>query len=703
MNCSKCGQPLAPDEQFCGNCGATRSQIDARFSKVEDDFMRLKGQLESGRITRDQFDSALKALMLQDRQGRYWSIGGDTGKWYVHDGQSWIESPPPLEQPATNAPKSAPAPRRTAWACLAGGLALALLAIVVVAVVVVLTRPSLPQFQANVNTPVATFAPLPSTSAPTVPPTIRPPVSTVAVQPSPLPPSPPAPSPLPQAFVAPTIGLTSTARITATVIVPSTPVVTVAPVFTAAPVATAAPSAASGDSVETLLAQAETLTFQSKFADAEAAYQRTIQLNGGTALVFARWARLLSFQGYAEDRQELYAAAVGNAETAVRMAPADGEVAALAARAYHANHVLDKAITSAEIAVRLSPNSADAYAILAEVYLAGKNAVDAEIAAQRALQLDPDSAEGHTSLGLILRAKQQFPEATLEFEKAAQSEPDLVVRQNDLANSYVQIKDYARATAAYQQAIRLYPQSTQAHAGLGRVFLDLKQYDQAIESYTRAIQSNDKSQSGYWGLGMTYYAMGNCPLAVPAFAQVVTLNPAASAAMTYVGWCYLKSGDTITASDWASRSAAIDAANADTIALQSAIAAAQVTPTPAAAPGLYVTRLRLEPDKPTRGQDISFYVQFLNTASGEQNFPWLVFVYRADNPKNPFGQTSTLKTTIPIGTVEQKALGTWKLTGGGGCEDYVARVFWLDEAKKSTQFSTPGGSLFEYAFSVCPP
>ena len=85
------------------------------FQRVQDEYFRLKGQLATGRITREQFEAALKALMVQDAQGRYWILGADSGKWYVHDGGQWVESTPPQAQdakpltlPERGAPPSVP-------------------------------------------------------------------------------------------------------------------------------------------------------------------------------------------------------------------------------------------------------------------------------------------------------------------------------------------------------------------------------------------------------------------------------------------------------------------------------------------------------------------------------------------------------------------------------------------------------------------
>jgi len=124
-------------------------------------------------------------------------------------------------------------------------------------------------------------------------------------------------------------------------------------------------------------------------------------------------------------------------------------------------------------------------------------------------------------------------------------------------------------------------------------------------------------------------------------------------------------------------------------------------PTPGA--GLFVTDLRTDPNPPTRGSDLYFYPAFSNTTGTNQNYRWLVYVYRSDNPATAFGQTSALQTAFPAGASEQRSLGSWKLALGGPCEDYVARVTWLDQNNKPNQFTRPNGTPFEKNMTICPP
>ena len=84
----------------------------SRFSETENEYFRLKGLLAAGRMSRQQFEDALKPLVVQDEQGRHWMLGVDDAKWYMHDGKSWVQADPPGSAPpgalATGTPPSPP-------------------------------------------------------------------------------------------------------------------------------------------------------------------------------------------------------------------------------------------------------------------------------------------------------------------------------------------------------------------------------------------------------------------------------------------------------------------------------------------------------------------------------------------------------------------------------------------------------------------
>ncbi len=81
-----------------------------RFRDIEEQYFLLRGQLAMGRLTHEQFEAKLKELMFQDAQGRYWMIGAETSKWYMHDGVKWVEANPVTGAATTLAATNLPPP-----------------------------------------------------------------------------------------------------------------------------------------------------------------------------------------------------------------------------------------------------------------------------------------------------------------------------------------------------------------------------------------------------------------------------------------------------------------------------------------------------------------------------------------------------------------------------------------------------------------
>ena len=126
-------------------------------------------------------------------------------------------------------------------------------------------------------------------------------------------------------------------------------------------------------------------------------------------------------------------------------------------------------------------------------------------------------------------------------------------------------------------------------------------------------------------------------------------------------------------------------------------------PTPVIPPGLYVTYLYTTPDPPVRGTELKFTVAFANSTGKVQTFRWIVYIYRIDNLRRSFGETTVTTTDAPLGAMEEKGLGYWRISLGEPCEDFIARVAWLDQDNRAAQFKSPNGQPFERKLTVCPP
>ncbi len=68
------------------------------FKNVEKEFRQLRKRFRQKEISEIEFKKRLKNLRLQDQDGRFWTIGAQTGRWYYFDGNDWVESEPPSLQ-----------------------------------------------------------------------------------------------------------------------------------------------------------------------------------------------------------------------------------------------------------------------------------------------------------------------------------------------------------------------------------------------------------------------------------------------------------------------------------------------------------------------------------------------------------------------------------------------------------------------------
>lgn len=64
------------------------------FTRVEEEFFRLRGQFAVGRISAQEYDEALRHLQVRDAEGRVWMLGANSGRWYYTTSPQWIEGEP---------------------------------------------------------------------------------------------------------------------------------------------------------------------------------------------------------------------------------------------------------------------------------------------------------------------------------------------------------------------------------------------------------------------------------------------------------------------------------------------------------------------------------------------------------------------------------------------------------------------------------
>ncbi len=127
------------------------------------------------------------------------------------------------------------------------------------------------------------------------------------------------------------------------------------------------------------------------------------------------------------------------------------------------------------------------------------------------------------------------------------------------------------------------------------------------------------------------------------------------------------------------------------------------SPTPTYGPGMFVTDIHTDPHPPIRGTDLVFYVTFVNTTGNIQTYKWVVYIYKPDNPKNSYGETTGATTLFQSTVGEAQSAGRWKLPLGGPCEDFIVRAAWFDQENKAVFFTDFDYKPFEKRLTICPP
>ena len=80
------------------------------FAEVDQRYLALKQQFDAGDLAEDEFDEALRALMIQDDLGRWWAKARDSGQWNYYDAvmQAWAPAAPPQPAPPRTMPAAPP-------------------------------------------------------------------------------------------------------------------------------------------------------------------------------------------------------------------------------------------------------------------------------------------------------------------------------------------------------------------------------------------------------------------------------------------------------------------------------------------------------------------------------------------------------------------------------------------------------------------
>jgi tetratricopeptide (TPR) repeat protein len=484
---------------------------------MERRFFELKGKLDVGVVNEETFKSEVQKLRFQDKQGRWWMIGAQSGKWYSYDGLRWIPGQPPTEAVPTPVPpvpvaiEQPPQENTQTVAAPSGTVPSA-------------TNPSLSQ-----------TAPLLAPSVPASPP--QPEHIKFASQPAHALARPPR-SPI-RGWVL--IGGAALAALLAVIVlwivvenvVPGKPISTFfagmtgkSPAVSIVSLQTAAPK-----EVSAFLAQGDLFLSQSQIDVAVTQYQNAAQLVPTAPAPLVRWSRALAFKGMMQE-------SLAKAQQAAQRSPNDPEVQAQLCRAFAWNGQVNDAITAGEKAVQLDPKNGNARANLTDAYLLAKRLVDAQAAANAALQIASSSADAHRAQAWVLTIQGQRDNALNEWKQTVALEPDFYFRHFEYGEVLrLYFNAPADAIPELQKAATLYGAYTPSINRLGLALIAANKPLESVPHFQRAITLDPNNADLYAYLGIAFGQANQCPQAIPYFEQALKLNPNNSTAQRGLADC----------------------------------------------------------------------------------------------------------------------------------------------------------------------
>jgi len=72
--------------------------MEKNFKDIEREFRLLSQRFKQKEISDQEYKDKLRKLRLEDTDGKCWTIGARSGKWYYFDGRNWKEGTPPSIQ-----------------------------------------------------------------------------------------------------------------------------------------------------------------------------------------------------------------------------------------------------------------------------------------------------------------------------------------------------------------------------------------------------------------------------------------------------------------------------------------------------------------------------------------------------------------------------------------------------------------------------
>ena len=293
------------------------------------------------------------------------------------------------------------------------------------------------------------------------------------------------------------------------------------------------------------------LADQQRFAEAEQAYGKAIELNPDDATAYSNLGILLKHQQRFAEAEQAYGKAIElNPEYATAYSNL-GNLLADQQRFAEAEQAYGKAI-------ELNPEYATAYSNLGNLLADQQRFAEAEQAYGKAIELNPDDATAYYNLGNLLADQQRFAEAEQAYGKAIELNPEYATAYSNLGILLADQQRFAEAEQAYGKAIELNPEYATAYSNLGILLKNQQRFAEAEQAYGKAIELNPEYATAYYNLGNLLADQQRFAEAEQAYGKAIELNPDDATAYYNLGCCYALQKDVPQAIEYLQKVIQID-------------------------------------------------------------------------------------------------------------------------------------------------
>ncbi len=252
--------------------------------------------------------------------------------------------------------------------------------------------------------------------------------------------------------------------------------------------------------------------------EAQACYQRALQLNPSLAAAHYNLGLLAQQTGHAKEAQHQY-------EQAIRLRPEYTQAHNNLGNVLRSQGKLDDAVAAYRAALGYQPDYIEALNNLGVTLIDLQQLPQAIEYLQRALGLKPDSAEAHSHLGNAYARAANWTQAAQCFESALRIRPDFIESRYNLGKVLQTEGRNAEAAAAFFEVIRRDPDHFEAHLSYRTLFERQGDPADVLAAYDLALQQNPSDAMAHFFRAGLLMGQGMYAEAIEGLKECIRLQP----------------------------------------------------------------------------------------------------------------------------------------------------------------------------------